>query len=208
MLEQFGAYVGVFKSLAIIFVYVLVFGLIGLSVFAIVLMIMWQKSKKRVIELTLNSNRMRVFSAREKKRKKGIRQLWLSKIRRYIPLVPHEKYFLNKGKDTLMLVQDKNGMYHNLVLPTYKQIKKWYSVVYDIDLENITEEEKEKVRDIYIQPEEHENLDFLADGLMETDKKWNFEHWWQHPSVMILGTAFICFLMIVMTMVLGNKLTG
>ena len=63
-----------------------------------------------------------------------------------------------------------------------------------------------KYHEIYMMPNPHEDIEWLGKECNEAniEYKQNLK-WWQSPTVMVIGVAFICFLMIVATLILRNK---
>lgn len=170
-----------------------------------------QKSQRKVVELDMNNRRMRIIPGRIKKNKQAkTKQFWLSRVRKFLPQLPGDYSYHNKNKEAYVLLKDKNGMYHNARVPTWDELRGYYAWAYNIDLDNLTPEdikarpELQKIRDVYLLPNPHEDLDWLSGQCIEADKEFKLNNWWQSPVVMVLGTAFVCFLMVVVTVIFAN----
>lgn len=192
-----------FGGVFMIIVWIFVFLLIGGSITAMIIMFLVKKGQKKIIEINMMNKKLRIFSGRMKKRKNGVKQFWSGKIKRYLPEFQQKSIYLQKSKDTLILLKDNNGMYHSARIPTYKEIKKWYQTVYGIDIS--TQKDFQNLRDIYLLPSPHEDQDWLANQCAEADREFKIDHWWQSPTIAYIGVGFICFLMIVVTIILEKK---
>lgn len=212
------------QDLATIFLWGMIFLFVGLIMSALMIFILVMKKSTKFIEINLVTRKVQQFNGRLKKIKgiENLKRMWIGKIKKYLP--PHEQkdIYLGKGnKDTVILIKDKNGMHHTARLPTYKEIKKWYEVVYGIDIEekieikdkegNILEtrprhaEEMNKAFHVYLQPNPLEDLNWLADQIVEA-KETFADVWWKHPNVMVIGIAAICAFMFIMTLIITHKM--
>jgi len=174
----------------------------------IVIMLLIKKKQKKVIEINMANRRLRIFSGRIKKKGKSVKRFWSQKIGRSLPEFQQKSIYVKGQQDTVILLKDNNGMYHTARIPTQKEISHWYKVMYDVDLDdtaNLTEAHK-KLRSIYLLPTPHEDLDWLSNQVIESDSEFKNDNWWQSPNVMVIGTAFICFLMIIVSQILKAKL--
>jgi len=161
--------------------------LIGLAIGATVIIIVLRKRRIKIFEVTHEHRLQLQFAVLKKRKGNNIQQFYLSKDKRFLPQFQQKDIFYTKKNDNLFLLKDNNGLYHSLRVPTYKQIKKWYEVVYGIDLDNVETETPmtQGLKNIYLLPNPHENLDWLADQVVESNMEFKDLEWWQHPNIMI-----------------------
>ena len=201
-------------SMLMLFVWFGVALIVGLSLAMIVVFILVQLQKKEVWEINIVTRMVRTFRGREKKTASGIKNFFTRKIGRFVPIVQEKYKFRKKNREIIPLIKDNNGMYHTCKIPTYTEIKKWYAVQHGIDLNSkkMVEEIKAKqkdwdeIRSVYLLPNPHENLEWLGNQCVEADAEFKFMHWWQSPTVMMIGTVFICFITFVVTMIISKKM--
>ena len=184
--------------------YFLIALIIGACIAAMVIMFLIKKSQTKIIDIDMVNKRMEIFTGREKKRKEGTRQFWAGKLKRFLPKFQQKDLFLKGKQNAVILLKDNNGLYHTARIPTWKEMKKWYDVMYNIDITK--GKDTERLRHIYLLPSPHEDLDWLANQCMEAEREFKADHWWQHPNVAYIATGFICFMMIVVTLILDKKL--
>ncbi len=187
--------------------YFVVFLLICAVITALVIMVVIKKSSTKVFEIDMVNKKIKSYNGRNKNTTSGkVKQFFASKITRNLPQFQQRDIFIHsKSKqDIVMLLKDNNGMFHTLRIPTYKQIKKWYSAVYDIDLSKDKSNECDNLRNIYLLPNPHEDLDWLANQISEAKKEFSVNHWWQSPTIAYIGVGFVCLMMIVATMALRS----
>lgn len=161
------------------------------------------KLSTRAYEISMGTKRLRRYWGRIKKDKNLVWKYFCRKMGKDLPLPQQKDLYLEGKKDALMLLKDNNGFHHTLRLPTWKELVKFYSVVYGIDIvpkKNPTA--TNPLYDVFWLPNPHENLEWLATQCIESDKEFKDTKWWQHPTVLVLGTAFICAIMFIMTLVL------
>lgn len=182
---------------------------------AIIIFALVKMKQVKVIEIDLESHKMKFSTGRIKKTKKGTKQFWYRAARKYLPQVSGADLFTKGKKDVLVLFKDKNGLYHPARSPTYENIVDYYQAAYELDLEDkdavAAHSQKDrimKLKNVFLLPNPHEDIDWLINQVIEANVEFMDKEWWKHPNIMVLGTAFICFMMIVMTLVLGGKLTG
>lgn len=177
---------------------------------ALAIWIASKKTETKFIELDMITRKIRMFGGRYKKTKNkaAARQMWIQKLKRYLPQFQRKDVYTHRNQDTVLLVKDNNGLSHTARLPTFKELKKWYKVVYDVDIteEKTEENDSQKLKNIYLLPNPHEDLDWLANQCAEAEKEFNIDSWWKHPNVMIIATAFICFLMIIVSLIIEKKM--
>lgn len=205
MFSQFGGIATIAKYAG----WGLLFLIILASIIACVMMLLIKKKQLRVIEIGLMSRKMRIYSGRLKKHPSGMRQFWSGKIKRWLPHFQQKDLYFQGKKDTTILVMDNNGLYHTARVPTFKELQKWYKVVHNIDLtdKDLAKNNKsiQNLLNIYLLPNPHEDLDWLANQCIEAEDEFKGDAWWKHPNVMVIGVALICCIMFIMTIILANK---
>jgi len=207
ILSGFGGF-GQWSSIIKLILWLFAFLVIGIGIAAAILVLLVKKNAKKIIEINLINKRMRFISGRNKKNKKGIRNFYATKLKRFLPKFQQKDIYTKGKQETVILVKDNNGMYHTARLPTWKETKLWYSTIHDIDLDdkdNLTKHQK-KLRHIFLLPSPHEDLEWLANQAMEADKEFNIGNWWQSPIVAYIATGFICMIMVVATIVLTQRM--
>ena len=173
------------------------FLLICLGITGFIIWLVIRSKQTKVIEVTAGQH-MKIYAGKMKKRRgTDIMQFYSKKDKRSLPLFQQNDEYYNGKSINYILYRDKNGLVHSLRVPTYKQIKKWYGVMYNVDLDDkkVLSQPQKALRTIYFQPNPHENIDWLANQVVEADKEFKDMEWWQHPNVMIAasigGAAFI-----------------
>lgn len=189
-------------------VYFFMFLLVGAAITAFIIFVLVKKKSTKIVELNMVNKRVRTFTGRFKKPKGGVEKMWVSKLKRYLPKVQQKSVFIKGRQDCVVLLKDNNGLHHTARIPTWMQLKKWYKVVHGIDLEKDEKWKKvgTELKDVYLLPSPHEDLDWLAGQCVEAEKEFIAGHWWQSPTVAIIGTAFICFMMVTVTLIFRNKI--
>lgn len=191
------------SNVFIIMIWLFAFLVVGILIFATIFLTLFKKNLKKVVEINMVNKRLRIFHGRLKKKSKGNKLFWSYKIGRFLPNFQQKSVFVKGKQDTIILVKDNNGLYHTARLPTYKELRKWYRIVHNKNLDNM--KEGDKITDMYLLPSPHEDLDFLADQCVEADKEFKVEKWWQSPTVAYIATGFICMMMIVMSLIIEKK---
>lgn len=206
----FGGWGQTIKLVIIVGIPLLIF--CGLIVGA-VLFFMMKKKQIKIIEVSM-SNRVRIFYGRLKKTDKNTEQFWVPKLKRYLPMVQTQDLKSYKGGDCVFLLRDQNGFYHTLRLPDYEELVEYYFQVHDIDLKTTNGQallkkkqlvEYSRLYDIYMLPNPHENLDWLAGQIIEANKEFSIDKWWKSPVIAYIGVGFVCMLMFLGTLILGGK---
>ena len=184
----------------------------GMTMFFILL---WKKITTKTFEFDGETKRLRIFSGRIKKDKSGIEKYYARKLRKYLKRPQQKDFFLQGKRDVLMLMKDNNGLHHTLRMMNYAEVKEYYLKVKGVDIEQEYIKDKEgnetknphyKVWEMFMLPNPHEDLNWLADTCAESDHEYKDTHWWQHPNIMVIGVAFICLIMVVMTLILAGKI--
>lgn len=193
MFGSFGGLINLLKyGLWFVAFLVLAAGGTGLAI-----LIAMKKTQTKIVEIDMQNKRVRMFNGRFKKTKKGgIRQFWAAKIKRTLPKFQQRDIFTKGKQDIIFLIKDNNGLYHTARLPTWKQLKKWYDVQYDKDIEK--GDDTEKLRHIYLLPTPHEDLDWLANQCVEADKEFKIDHWWQSPTIAYIGCGLVCVMILLL----------
>jgi len=136
---------------------------------AVILIIIKTKERK-IIEINIVNRKMKIFAGRERKNKGGRLQTWIGKLKKWLPRLQEEDIFLENGKkETILLLKDNNGMHHSLRPPTLEELKKWYKVVHNIDIEA----EEQKIRNQLIKEgiiDETEQTFAMLDKIKETNQ--------------------------------------
>jgi len=185
----------------------------GLTLFFLIL---HMKRTTPIIEIDFVSRKLTTMRGMLKKDKKdGAVKLFVSKLKKALKRPQQQDFFLKRSKDLLMLLKDDNGLHHTLRLPKYEELKEYYLKVKGVDIEqpkiSVKDEEGNNIEEdnpyyknyeVFFLPNPHEDLEWLGNQIAEAEAEFKVVHWWQHPNFMVIGTAFICFMMIVMTMIL------
>lgn len=186
----------ILKYGVIFFIFLLIAG----GVTGVVLWFAYKKKQTNIIEIDGN-RRIRTYSGGYKKRKgTDIEHFYSRKFKRNLPKFQQKDVYSKGTNDALMLYKDNNGMYHSLRVPKWEEIVEWYKVHHLIDLDKgiyIDGKHKgkkvdvEEIRDIYLLPSPHEDIDWLANQCVESEREFKDLEWWQHPNVMVIGSAAI-----------------
>jgi hypothetical protein len=218
--------------------YGLIFLIIVLALVALALFFIVQATNTKVYEFNLVTRRIRVYDSRYKKNSHGMKQLWVGKIKKFLPMVQQEDIYIKGRQDTVLLIKDQNGLYHTARLPDYDELRDIYNKLYGINLDDVKEEEageepdliqsdnkvakfinrvkgklipkkavtyQQKLKSVYLMPNPHEDLDWLAAQCTEADREFNVDVWWKSPVVAYIGVGFVCFLMIVVSLIIEKK---
>lgn len=166
--------------------------------------LMNKKLSTKTYEIDHQTKKVRRFWGRIKKDKAGVEKYFSRKLKKFLPRPQQRDFYLEGNKDVLFFLKDNNGFHHSLRLPTWKEITKFYHLVYDVDL-NKNNPHTTSLHDIFFLPNPHEDLNWLESQIGEADKEFKDTKWWQHPNIMVLGTAAICMIMFILTMILARK---
>ena len=196
---------GIIKTLAIYGGVFILFLIVAAIITSAVIYFVVQSKRTKVYTIGMVNRKIDIQGARLKKNKIGsIKQLWLQKDKKYLPDVQQEDMYIKGKADSIILLKDRNGMMHTARIPNYDEIKKWYQVVHGIDITK--EDSNEKIREVYLLPNPHEDLDWLAGLCTEADREFSIDSWWKSPIVAYVATGFICFLMVIMTLIITKKM--
>lgn len=181
-----------------------IFLVVAFVVAVMVVVVMVKKSQKKLVIIDMQNRRLDITNGRTKKTKQGVKQFWGgNKLKRFLPQFQSKDTFTKGKQDAIILLKDNNGLIHTARIPTWKELKKWYEAVYGID---ITDSEKHsKLRNIYLLPSPHEDVNWFANECTQADKEFSITSWWSSPTVAYIATGFICLMMIVMTMIIEKK---
>lgn len=166
-------------------------------------LIFWQRLTTKTIEIDGETHRIRIFRGRIKKAKDGTEHYYARKLKKFLQRPQQKDFYLQGRRDVLFFLKDNNGLHHTLRVPAWEELKKYYQVTQGLNIEDT--EDGKKIKDIFFLPNPYEDLDWLANTCTEADKEFKDTHWWQHPNAMIIGTAMICMIMFIMTIVLSGK---
>jgi len=202
-------------NLIMIMLWILLIILFCASVLVFVFVLIYLKKSTPIIEIDFINKRIKKARGVLKIDKKdGVMKFFIRKFKKKLKRPQQEDYFVKGKKDMLFMMKDNNGMHHPLRLPTFKEIKNFYLVNHKVDITqpkikdeegNLIENPHYKNYEIFFLPNPHEDLEWLANQCVEADKEFKDVHWWQHPNFMIIATAFICFMMFVVTMIVAKK---
>ena len=195
-----------------VIVFYLMWGLIFLGVAGAIItatiLLLLNKSKKKFIEINLINRKITNYTGRLRKQKlTNLKNMWVGKLKKFIPPISQKDIFLGKGnKEVVLLVKDKNGLHHTARLPNSKEIAKWYKVVYGIDLDDKeNKEHKNKLNHIYLLPNPMEDLNWLADQVVEANETFT-DVWWKHPNVLIIATLALCGFIFIISLIVSKKM--
>lgn len=172
--------------------------------------------KKIVVEFGMVTRRFEQYSAGLRKNQSGRRQLYINKLGKFMPQIQQEDIFLKGKKDVVVLLKDNNGLSHTLRIPSYPELKKWYSVVHDVNLDDIAKLKRENanprqqqmldlVGTVYLLPNPAEDREWMAQEHTVADKIFKGQ-WWQSPVVMVIATVFLCVMMVIITTIIVKKM--
>ncbi len=167
----------------------------------------------RFIEINLETRKIQELKGRFKKKKSGLRSLYIRKLKKFLPNIQQKDiYTTSKKKDLILLFKDNNGLHHTVRVPTQQELEKWYKAVYDIDINAknkdgkfIHKEKRLMLEAMYLIPNPSEDLDWLGTQCVEADQEF-IDVWWKHPSVMILGTVMLCSITFIVFMIIMKSM--
>ena len=210
---------------------------IGLLVFCLlivgaVLMVMFKMKQKKIIVLDVITRRCEIIAGRVKKNKSHMKQLYIPKLRKFLPMVQQEDIYTLGKKDIILLVKDNNGLYHTARLPDMEELMKWYKEVNKIDLTQKVKEIQskktvddkrtalDKIKDgikgvkfkdaldavgtIYLMPNPAEDMEWLADEQNEADKSFKTGIL-KHPLLVWITTIIVCSFTFIVTIIISNQ---
>lgn len=167
-------------------VYILGALIVGVMIVGSVILIMMKAKEKIILEVNMITRKVTQFGGRERKNKSGRRQIWIPKLKKWIPRLQEEDVFLKGKKDMIVLLKDNNGLHHSLRTPTIEELKDWYRVVHDVDLDEWKEMIDKELESEGIQDETQKRYGLLEkiktkfQGGIITDK-----------ALEILGTIYL-----------------
>lgn len=188
--------------------------------FGIFIFFMIRAKSITIFEVDLISRRIKKYLARivvDKKTK--AQKLWIKKYKKFIDRPQQEDMVYLGKRDGMILIKDNNGLHHTLKMLTQEELVKFYKDIKNIDIVSefvqqddgkgnqvSVENEWHKFFQIYAMPNPNEDLDWLGNEISGADTEYKKEViWWQHPSVMVIGTAFICAIMFIVTTIIIKK---
>jgi hypothetical protein len=183
------------KLMAVWTIIIVTLIVMGFSLFFIIL---WHLKSTKVIEIDNETKRVRILSGRYKKKKDGSESFWIGRLKKHLPRPQQKDIYLKGKQDALVLLKDNNGLHHTLRLPDYDLVKEFYKKAYNKDITN----PDTRMHDLFFLPNPHEDINWLAQQIGEAKKEFGAVHWWQHPNLMVVGTAFVCCIMFIVTVVL------
>jgi len=159
--------------------------LLILGVFIGLILFILVKSKEKTIrEISAITRQEKTMSGRPSRGQSGKIHLWIAKLKKFMPQIQQEDIFLNKRKEVIYLYKDNNGLHHTLRLPTEEELKKWYKVVEEIDideeLELLEDEESKELSEL--KPEERLEQGLLHKIMKKPGRKYEV--------IRMLGTLF------------------
>lgn len=205
--EIFGSTLGSFAGVKTFLNYALIFFefLLGVGFFiALFFFMLIKKRQTKIIEINQATKKIRVFNGSLKKRKSQPTRFWIGRLKKHLPEFQQKSLFHKNNQDLLILLKDNNGLHHTLRVPQYEDLRKWYMVTEGKDIATEKNEEINRLNDIWFHPTPHEDIDWLANTVAEADKEFEVNRWWQSPTIAYAITGFICFLMLMGTIVLST----
>jgi len=211
---------GGFGSLnwASILIWIAVVLLMIICVGGVILMIYYGKKSKRIYEINLVSHQLKKTSAKITVNKNTkVEKLWFGKYKKFLSKTQQDDVYFMGKRECLLLAKDRNGLHHPLRAMEYNEVKDFFLKCKNIDItkefipnpdnpQTDIENPYYKYHEIYMLPSPHEDLEWLGKECEEANVEYKANmQWWQHPNVMIIGTAFICFMMVVMTLLFRNR---
>lgn len=203
---------GTILKLIVLIIIPLLFVAVGVT--ALVILFLVKKKQIKIVEIGMNNKRVRMLTGRIKKTPKGTEQLYVGKLKRYLPTLQTQDVMSLKGRDIVFLLKDDNGFYHTLRIPTFNQLTEYYKQVHNVDLSTSTGQEwikkkqlidYDRLYNVYMMPNPHEDLDWLASQIVEANKEFMIDKWWKSPVIAYIGVGAVCMIMWVMTMILTGK---
>ena len=186
-----------------------------ITLMSVFFLILWKKRQITVYEIEPSSRRIKKLNVRPKRNKDNIiEKLWFPKYKKNLPKIQQTDFYYERNKDALMLYKDSNGMHHPIRLMNKAELVEFFQKVKGVDItkEFIEKDGKQieneyyKYYNVYALPNPHEDLEWLQKECVEANQEFNQNlKWYQSPTVMIVATAFICFMMIVVTLIFRNK---
>lgn len=172
---------------------------ICITVFTLFFFLLHMSRTIPVIEIDYETKRIRQMRGVIKKDKSdGTMKLFIRKLKKTLKNPQRKDIFVKGKKDMLLLLKDNNGLHHTLRLPEWNELVKYYAKVKekDITVKGLPE------NDIFFLPNPHEDLEWLSDECLDANQEFRSVGWMQSPVIMTIGTAFVCFMMVVMTLIL------
>jgi len=208
-----------FQGMLQVGMYIL-YGIVALVVAGLltvaVLFIVVKAKEKAVVELGAVTRTMNQFAGKDKKQKGKLKHLFVGgKSKKYLPNVQQEDIFMRGKKEYIFLMKDNNGLHHFLRLPSFEEIKKWYKVVYDIDLDEIRDRggelsKKEReflnvVGTVYMMPSPSEDMEWLADQAAQSDNQFA-SGILKHPAMVWAATIAVCAFVFIITIIISKRM--
>lgn len=192
-----------------IIIVIFVFGSLGL-----LFIIMWRKRFIKIYEIDITNRRLKQYAAKiVRDTKTQSEKLYIPKYKKSIERPQQVDFYYLGKRDALFLVKDNNGLHHTLRMPTKEELVEFFSKVKNIDItkefndDQKTENPYFRYYQIYAMPNPHEDLDWLGQQIEDANKEFKPDiKWWQSPTVMVIGTACLCVVMVIVMFVLSRKL--
>lgn len=211
----FGNY-GMFATAGKYILWFIIALIIGAALTAMVILVMLKLKQKVVIELSMITRRYEQYVCGEKRNKSGRKQLFVNKLRKFMPQIQQEDLFTKGKKDVIMLLKDNNGLHHTLRIPTWEELKAWYWNVYQINLDDLATKKKEQlplhqqhildlISTVYLLPNPAEDLEWLGEQTIQADKTFALE-WWKHPNVILIGALAMSAFVFIITLIIAKKM--
>ena len=222
-----------FSGILVILMYAGIALIIGLILGGALYLFIIKANQKKVYEINMITKKVIPMAAVEKRNRSKKKQLFIPKIKRFLPNTQQEDIFLQGGKDTVFLLKDNNGLYHSLRLPTMDQYMKWLKDIEGIDItEKVkeiegaeTEDQKMKIFDkiklelkgiktqkaldvigtIYLMPNPMENIEWLADEQNQSLLVFG-SGLLRHPALLFVGTMMVSGLIFILSLVVTKMM--
>ena len=207
MADLFGSFGGMFAGFAnlnwmSIMIWTLFFIALCGTILFVFFFILIKKREIPIIEIDLMNKRInpKIKGVLKKDNSNNIR-LWLKGIKKFVEKPQQADYYFTKKKDSLLLLKDNNGLHHPLRIPSYEEMTKFYAAQgMNIETDN------PHLKEIFLMPNPHEDLEWLANQCIEAHDEFKSQKWWQHPTVMVLGAIALWILFAIVFVVLEKKL--
>ena len=204
--------IGQFKNVLVIIGFVLIYLMVAGIILWIIISIHKKASALKLFEFNQSTRQIRILESSMKKMKSGYNQIYIPKYKKHIPSVAEEYKFLQGAKGVACLMKDKVGLLHNLKLPEYEDIVKWYKSVHNLDIsksfESLLPAEKEafeKANTVFFLPNPSEDLNWLADKCVEADKTY-MASFWKSPVFIWGMTLAACLITFLMTLIISKRM--
>lgn len=174
--------------------------------------IVWIMQKKTIKIIEIDSNhRLQTFNGQMNYNPNNREtKIKLGKYKKEINNLQDIERFYKGNRDMAILYKDFNGFHHPVHLLTKEEVAEYFLKVKNVDInQQFIEKEGVKTENPYYNywqmfamPNPSEDLNFLGDAIVDANNEYKRNlPWWQSPTVMVIATAFICFMMFAITLI-------